>query len=140
MAGKRANHVGARGLFTPAAGTPALIKGDRLDNETRRAKSALERVVRHESALHGMQPRAEPLDRRHRTPAHLRDGHEARVDELAVDEHGARATLALAAPLLGPGQREVLAQKVEQRLQLGTAIAACAAGVLRADYLAAGSR
>ena len=40
---------------------------------------------------------------------------EARVDPPAVDEHGARAALAVVAALLGAGQVEVLAQRIEQR-------------------------
>ena len=44
----------------------------------------------------------------------LADGHEARVDDRAVEEDRAGAALALAAALLRAGQAEVLAQDVEQ--------------------------
>ena len=40
---------------------------------------------------------------------------QARVDRAAVDEHRAGAALAVIAALLGPGQRQILAQRVEQR-------------------------
>ena len=42
--------------------------------------------------------------------------HEARADQLAVDEHAARAALALLARALGAEQAEPLAQHVEQAL------------------------
>src|SRR5213078_914267 len=42
--------------------------------------------------------------------------HQARVHHLAVELDRARAALALAAALLGPGQPQVLAQHVEQPL------------------------
>ena len=54
-------------------------------------------------------------------PSILHRQREARVDPLAVDEHGARAAGALVAAFLGAGEPEPLAQQVEQalaRLQL----------------------
>ena len=58
--------------------------------------------------------RRQPLDRRDRRALDLAHRHQARVDHRAVDQHRARAALALAAALLGAGQAQVLAQHVEQ--------------------------
>ena len=58
----------------------------------------------------------EPLDRDDLVPVGLRGEHEARADERAVEEHGARAALALLAGVLRAGQAELLAQREEQAL------------------------
>ena len=49
-------------------------------------------------------------------PSHCADRDEARVDDLAVEHHRARAALALAAAFLRAGEAQVLAQHVEQPL------------------------
>src|SRR4026209_2607812 len=49
----------------------------------------------------------------------LRDRNQARVRQLAVDEHTARAALALAATFLCAGQPQVLAQRDEQPAHAG---------------------
>ena len=49
----------------------------------------------------------------------LADRHQARVDDLAVEEDGAGAALAFATALLRPGQAEVLAQDIEQAADAG---------------------
>ena len=59
---------------------------------------------------------SEPLDGAHAGALRLARCDEAGVDELAVEEHRAGAALPFAAPLLRSGEREVLAQDVEQAL------------------------
>ena len=44
----------------------------------------------------------------------LAERHHARVDDLAIEQDGARPALALAAPLLGTCEVQVFAQDVEQ--------------------------
>ena len=69
------------------------------------------------AAWSGMQVVAvgEALDGRD-VEAVLRDGEQqAGVRAAAVDEHGARAALAVVAALLRPGEPELLAQHVEER-------------------------
>ena len=61
-------------------------------------------------------PSGEPLDRHDLVPVRLRGEHEARADERAVQQHGARAALALLARVLRPGQPEPLAEREEQAL------------------------
>src|SRR6185503_15545096 len=65
-----------------------------------------------ERVLDALEPGA--LDRRDARAVDLARGDDARVDRLAVDEHRARAALALAAALLAAGEPEVVAQDVEQ--------------------------
>ena len=60
----------------------------------------------------------EPLDRRHLVAVGLRREHEARADERAVEQHRARAALALLARVLRARVAELLAQREEQRLAL----------------------
>src|ERR1041385_1229877 len=59
-------------------------------------------------------PRCQPFDRQHILPFHLPHGDETAVHDFAVDHHRARAALPFAAPFLGPGLAQVLAQHVEQ--------------------------
>ena len=47
-------------------------------------------------------------------PVGLRQRHQAAVDQLAVEQHGAGAALAFAAAFLGAGEAADLAQHVEQ--------------------------
>ena len=65
-----------------------------------------------------MQPLAvgQALDRRHLVTVRLRGEHEARADERAVEQHGARAALPLLARVLRAGKAEALPQHVEQAL------------------------
>ena len=48
-------------------------------------------------------------------PLDLRDGQDARTVRLAVEVDGAGAALRHAAPVLGPGQAEQVAQDPEER-------------------------
>ena len=92
----------------------------RRDDEARRAEAALHRARLDERLLHAVQPVAvgEPLDRDHVVPVRLRRQHEARAHEHAVEQHRARAALALLARVLRARHVELLAQRVEQRLAL----------------------
>ena len=92
----------------------------RRDDEARRAEAALHGARLDERLLHAVQPVAvgEALDRRHLVPVGLRGEHEARADERAVEQHRARAALALLARVLRAGEAELLAQREEQRLAL----------------------
>ena len=102
---------------------------------TRRLRDALEQVVgrhhqpgRAETALHrtrlderpldiGRRARlGEPFDRDDRGVDGASRQHEARADQVAVDEHAARAALALFARPFGAEQSEPFAQHVEQAL------------------------
>src|SRR5205085_9338826 len=73
-----------------------------------------------EGLLHAVQlavPR-QPLHRDHVVAVRLRREDEARADEHAVEEHRARAALALLARVLRPQQAEALAEREEQALAL----------------------
>src|SRR2546421_4418267 len=83
------------------------------ENHSGRADAALRAAELDEGLLQRMRA-AEPLNRRHPRRGHLRDGHEARIDRLAVDEHGARAAFAFAAAFFRSRQPEVLAKDIEQ--------------------------
>jgi hypothetical protein len=74
-------------------------------------------IERHEGSLHRMQRvgRAEALDGGDRLPVVHHGEGQTGVDPPVVHVHGARATLALIAALLGPGEADVLAQAIEQR-------------------------
>src|SRR5437762_5812525 len=82
-------------------------------DHARRADPALRAAVRDEGALQRMAA-AEPLDRRHARALDVRHRHEARVHRRAVDEDGAGAALAFAAPFLRSRERAVFAQKIQQ--------------------------
>ena len=72
------------------------------------------------ACLHRVEPVAvgEPLDRRHVVTVGLRREDEAGADEHAVEQHRARAALALLARVLRARVAELLAQREEQRLAL----------------------
>jgi hypothetical protein len=72
--------------------------------------------VLHEAALQRRQVRRVPeaLDGGHRAPAALPDGHQASAHRHAVEQHRARAALALGAALLGAGESEIEAEHIEQ--------------------------
>ena len=74
------------------------------------ADAALRRPVLDERVLDAVEALAldQALDGLDRGAVGLIGQHQARVHGLAVHEDGARAALALAAALLGPGQPQVL--------------------------------
>ena len=86
------------------------------DDEARRAEAALHRPRLDERLLDAVQPvlAAQPLDRRHLVAVRLRRQDEARAHELAVEQHRARAALALLARVLRAGQPERVAQRVSR--------------------------
>jgi hypothetical protein len=104
--GDIARHAGAA-LAQHADGRTDLPRG---------TIAALESVVRDERFLQRMQIVAvgQPLDRRDRLPVVHHRQREARIDPAASHQYRAGAALAVIAALLGAGQREVLAQRVEQ--------------------------
>ena len=96
----------------------AVEQGVGRHHQPRRAEPALHGAGVDERPLHvGRRARlGEALDRRDRDVDGGRRQHEARAHELAVDEHAARAALALLARPLGAVQAEPLAQHVQQAL------------------------
>ena len=86
----------------------------RGDHESGRAEPALHGACLDERALHGAA--IEPLDRHHRAAVGLPAEDQARADQCTIQVHGARATLALLARVLGPVQAESLAEHVEETL------------------------
>ena len=105
--------------FADFVGALRLALGDQAGGRTdlsRRAVAALERVVIDERLLQRMQRaiRRQALDGGH-FGAVLHDGErEAGIDPPPVHQHGARAALAVIATLLGAGQVEMVAQRIEQ--------------------------
>src|SRR5579859_338858 len=83
----------------------------------RRADAALEAAVIDEGLLQRMQLLAlgHALDRGDPRAVHLHGQRDAGGDEAAVEQHGAGATDADAARLLGAGEAEVVAQQIDQR-------------------------
>jgi hypothetical protein len=61
-------------------------------------------------------PGGEPFDRQHLVPVDLRGQDQAGVYRLSIQQNRARAALALAAPVLGAGQAQVLAQEGQKGL------------------------
>ena len=58
---------------------------------------------------------------------HLSDGHEATVNDLAIDRHCAGAAFAFAAPFLCSSQAELLAQNIQQALhRINVKLSPCA--------------
>ena len=82
-----------------------------------RAVAALIAVVLDEGGLHRMQVlrRAEPLDGGDAVALVHHRQRQAGVDPPPVDDHRAGAALAVVAALLGAGEMQMLAQRVEQR-------------------------
>ena len=135
----RARRRGAHGVEDlRVPGAAAEVAGERLadlvvrrmraapqevggrDDEPRRAEAALHGARVDERLLHRVQVAVlgETLDRRHVVPVRLRREHEAGADERAVEQHRARAALALLARVLRAREAELLAQREEQRLAL----------------------
>jgi hypothetical protein len=91
--------------------------GDR-DDEARRAEAALDGAGVDERLLHRMQvlvPR-EPLDRHDLVALRLGAEHETGADERAVEQHRARAALALLARVLRAGELERVSEHHEEAL------------------------
>ena len=88
------------------------------DDEPGRAEAALDGARVDERLLHRMQRvlAGEPFDRDDLVALRLRREHEARADERSVEEHGARAALALLAGVLRARQLERVAQEREEAL------------------------
>src|SRR6266850_3208613 len=86
--------------------------------DPRSAVAALRGAELRERQLQRMGARTdrEPLDREDRTILALEAEDQARQLRPAVEEHRAGAALAQLAAVLGPGQAEILAQDLEQRL------------------------
>src|SRR5438093_3459364 len=114
------------------AGAAAQVPGERLADlvGARRAIHGQQRPGREdhagcaEAALGGAQPREgvleriervalQPLDGHEGAPGEPRRQHQAGADRLAVEQHGAGTAHALAASVLGAGEREAVAQEVE---------------------------
>ena len=90
---------------------------DRGADLPRRAVAALVAVVLHEGGLHRMQVRrrAQALDGRDAIALVHHGEREAGVDPASPGDDRARAALAVIAALLGPGEMQVLAQRIEER-------------------------
>src|SRR5579871_216548 len=95
---------------------PAPLEPGRRHQKARRAEPALQRILVLERLLQVAQPlaRRQRLDGRHLAAIGLDGEHQARLDRLAVDQHGAVAAHALLATDMGPRQPELVAQKVGQ--------------------------
>src|SRR6476659_4318549 len=81
------------------------------------AEAALQRTLILERLLNRMETigRRQPLDRQHVAAVRLSSEHQARIDEFAVHDDRAGATIADVAPKLGARQSETLAQQLEER-------------------------
>jgi hypothetical protein len=79
--------------------------------------NALVPVVLHECGLHWMQVvrHAQSLDGRNPVTLVHHGEAQAGVDPPALDYHGARAALAVIAPLLRAGEMQFFAQRIQQR-------------------------
>src|SRR4029079_18433569 len=96
----------------------AVEEGGDGDDEPGRAEAALDGARVDARLVDRMQrvPAREPLDRDDLVPLRLRREHEARADERSVEEHGARAALALLAGVLRARQLECVAEEREEAL------------------------
>ena len=97
------------------------VLGEEADgghHHPRRAVAALEPVLLVERLLERMQRAVvgEPFDRRQLRPVRLDAEQRARLDRLAVQEHGAGAARGGVAADVRPGQTETLAQDVDEEL------------------------
>jgi hypothetical protein len=84
---------------------------------SRSAVPALESIMFYECGLHRMQDLGTPqsFNRRY-SIAFVHDRkREARIDAPAIYKNRARTALAMIASLLGPGQMDVLAQRIQER-------------------------
>src|SRR3989475_9479185 len=133
--GRGARDFGDRGQHLRVASATAQVAGDSvadlffgrvwiLGEQRRRrhqhpgdAEATLRHTKSHERVLERMKgvETSQPFDRPHGATACLHREHETARDRLAVEVDGARTAVAGAAAFLGPGQGEVLAERVQQR-------------------------
>src|SRR6266704_803504 len=133
--GRGARDFGDRGQHLRVASATAQVAGDSvadlffgrvwiLGEQRRRrhqhpgdAEATLRHAKSHERVLERMKgvETSQPFDRPHGATARLHREHETARDRLAVEVDGARTAVAGAAAFLGPGQGEVLAERVQQR-------------------------
>src|SRR2546427_160234 len=133
--GRGARDFGDRGQHLRVAGAAAQVAGDsvadlffgrvwilgeqrrRRHQHPRDAEATLRHAKSHERVLERMKgiETSQSFDRPHRATARLHREHETARHRLAVEVDGARAAVAGAAAFLGPGQGEVLAERVQQR-------------------------
>src|ERR1043166_3471569 len=94
-------------------------EADGGEHHAGRADAALRAAALDQRLLHGVEALAvgDTFDRRDPRALDLRDGDEATIDQLAVEDDGARAAFALAAALLRARELQPLAQRVEQARQ-----------------------
>ena len=98
-------------------GPPLLVEGDGAIDEAGRAEAALQSVVGHEGALHRVQIiGAMVLNRLHVAADDILDRQQATGHRPAVHQDRARAAGTSAASELGPGQPQLPAQQLDQRL------------------------
>src|SRR5713101_102312 len=90
---------------------------DRRANLTGGAIPALQSIMAHKCGLHWVEIAIffQTLDGRDLVARMHHGERQAAVDALSIDDHGAGAALSLVAALLGTGQPEMLAQRIEQR-------------------------
>ncbi len=96
---------------------PLADAGDRRHDLSRGAEAALKRIMLDEGGLHGVEPVAlgKPLDRGDLAALGHDRQRQARQRPAAVDMHRAGAAFAAVAALLGPGQAEMVPERVEER-------------------------
>src|ERR1051325_3842229 len=94
----------------------ALQQTDGGDDHARRADAALRSAAGDEGFLYGVKlvVRSHAFDRPDLCAFDLHDRNEAAIDQHAVNKHGARPALSLAASLFRSRQSQVFAQHVEQ--------------------------
>ena len=116
------------------ARAPAQVPGERFPHFVRARRWILGQSARADRIMPGVQnphwaapePRKgvlqrierialEPFDRHERAAGEPRRQHQARADRLAVEQDGARAAHAFAAPVLGAGEREDVPDEIEDR-------------------------
>ena len=105
-------------LMSAVGELPAVgEQGHRGHDKARGAEAALKAVAVEEGLLHRMQHRSvgEAFDGKDLRPVRLDRQHQTRPDGQPVDEHRAGPAHAVFAAHVGPGQSEVVAQKVGQR-------------------------
>src|SRR5438105_1149348 len=91
----------------------------RCDDHARRTNAALRPTAFKECLLHRMQlifAQGDAFNCPNRTPFDLTGRHETTIDDLSIDQHGARAALAFATALFRSGKMQLLTQDVEQTL------------------------
>src|SRR5581483_11997016 len=113
----------------------------RRDDLARGADAALEAALGDERLLQrGQRARRDPLDGRHRGAVDEERRYETSREQLAVDEHAARAAHADRAPLLRPGQAADVAHEIDEPRGGGHAYLALLAVQAEADRVVAHGR